>query len=119
MAGRKWTNKQALNIYVESNFNKSETARKLNMTHVNFHQCIRRDPNLKKILEEAEELRLDVAEGVLNKLVTDNNIHAVRYLLDRKGRKRGYGEKVEVVGDDAKKFSELKITDNGKVIELK
>lgn len=120
MSKRKWTNKQALEAYVEANFNKAETARRLNITHVNFHQCIRRDPDLKKILEEAEELRLDMAEGVLNDLAKLGDVRAVKYLLDRKGRDRGYGEKVEVLSDEnARKFSSVKITDHGKVIELK
>ena len=117
---RRWTNKQALELYVETNFNKAETARRLNITHVNFHQCIRRDPNLKKILQEAEELRLDMAEGVLNDLTMKGDIKAVKYLLDRKERERGYGEKLEVLSDEStRKFSTLKITDHGKVIELK
>ena len=42
-------------------------------------------------LAEAEECRLDVAESQLQKLVEGGNLKAIIYLLDRRGKGRGYG----------------------------
>ena len=64
-----------------------------------------RNPDLKQIYIEAmraeldrqkvvEEERLDKAEAKLDELVQDGDVQAVKFYLDRKGRSRGYGEKV-------------------------
>ncbi len=51
---------------------------------------------LDKVKLEAEERRLDIAEGVVDKLVEMTEDGATtRWLLDRKGRTRGYGQVVK------------------------
>lgn len=118
--GRRWSYKDAIKFYIETNFSKKLTSQKLGINHITLHRALKGDPEFQKLFNEAEELRLDMAEEALNNLAAQEDMRAVKFLLDRKGRSRGYGEKVEVVNDENnRKFSSVKITDNGKIIELK
>lgn len=96
MPSHKYTNEQIAAAFREKNFVKTHTARKLGMTVQNLHYLINTREGLKKMLDEAMEERLDIAESALLDLVKDKNFLAVKLVLESLGRKRGYGNRIEV-----------------------
>jgi hypothetical protein len=111
------TNNDIVDLYIKNGYNLSEVARKVKMCPMAMHARKKHDTKLAELLKEAEELRLDIAESVLDKLVISENMNAVKFYLDRKGKERGFGEKVEVITGE-KKFAKIKFTEEGKTIEL-
>ncbi len=53
-------------------------------------------PQLRELLEDQREELLDNAERGLVKAVNAGNLTAIRFVLSRLGRSRGYGQKLEV-----------------------
>jgi len=51
----RYTHKQILETYISSNFNKSKTAVKLNMSRHGLYMRINNNPELKRMLIDAEE----------------------------------------------------------------
>ena len=97
----RYTNKQIVKAYKSVNFNKTKTAKKLGMCTQNLYFLLKNDPKLKEMFKQAEEERIDIAEDVLLQLIRDDkNFQAVKFFLETKGRKRGYGNKVEVTHVD-------------------
>lgn len=113
------TNQELVDAYVKFKLSKTKVAKHFDMTLVNLHTRLRKNKELRAAFDIAEEVRLDLAEENLSKLVKKSDLKAIKYILDRKGRVRGYGEKVEVIDKDRKKFSSVKITNDGEVLELK
>ncbi len=115
-----YTNRQIVNFYIENNFNKCKAAAAMGMSAVNLFRLINEREGLKDMMTEVEEQRIDMAEAKLQELISFGDFRAVKFFLDRKGRKRGYGQKVEIIKDEGdRKFSVVKIIDGEKVIELK
>lgn len=113
------TNKQIVAVYIQTNFSKTKTAEQLGMTWATLYQRIERSPELKAMITEAEEMRIDIAEETLHELINFKDFRAVKFFLETKGRKRGYGQKIEIDrGEGDRKFSTVKIVDGQKVIEL-
>jgi len=50
-------------------------------------------------LEEVREKLLDAAEALYRNAVLNGDLEAAKFILRTIGRKRGYGDKVEVAGD--------------------
>lgn len=118
-ATKVYTNKQIIEVYIKCNFNKVKLAEALDLGYSMLNKRITTDPKLKAMFEEAEEMRIDMAEGVLNELVQFRDVKAVKFFLERKARKRGYGQKIEIdKGEGDRKFSTVKIVDGDKIIEL-
>lgn len=116
-----YSNKQLLATYIKSNFNKMEMARTLGMSHQNIYVLMKSRPELKRMMEEAEDMRIDVAENQLYDLIEkQKNLKAIKFFLETKGRKRGYGQRIEVSNEGGeKKYSSAKIVNGETVIELK
>lgn len=86
---RKWGGIQAL------------AAKELKTTRQNVHQRIKGSPALQTLLAEIEDENLDIGEGHILKGLRAGDKEMVRYYMDRKGRKRGYGNSVSVGTDEA------------------
>ena len=56
------------------------------------------EPKVAECLEEEEGKVLDVCELKLMEKIFAGDLGAIKYLLDRKGRKRGFGDQVQVTG---------------------
>lgn len=80
---------------------KARAAVALGVTRQAVQDRVERSPALKKLLTQLPEELLDVAEGYIAVGVRAGDKDYVRYYLDRKGRTRGYGNKVETSFDDA------------------
>lgn len=54
------------------------------------------DPELSQMLQNEMEGVLDMAESVVYQSAKDGNTHDAKWLLSKKGKARGFGDKVEV-----------------------
>lgn len=80
---------------------KALAAKELKTTRQNINGRVNRSPKIQEALSEIEEENLDIGEGHLIKALRNGDKDTVRYYLDRKGKKRGYGNRVDVGVDDA------------------
>tara|TARA_Y100000310_G_C20290019_1_gene626756 strand:- start:70 stop:480 length:411 start_codon:yes stop_codon:yes gene_type:complete len=72
---------------------KSQAARILGVSRPTVDKYIRDIPEAAAAFKEADEALLDAAEGVLyTKALREKDGLSLRYLLDTKGKRRGYGK---------------------------
>ena len=115
-----YTNNQIVAAYVKNNFSKTNAAIELKTSLQNLIKTIKNRPDLQEMITTAEEMRIDIAEEKLQQMISFGDFRAVKFFLERKGIKKGYGAKLELVRDDNdRKFSIAKMVDGQKVIELK
>jgi hypothetical protein len=74
-------------------------ARALGVSRNSLMIRIAKEPELRKVRDEAVEIMLDIAEGHLMNGIRSGDKKDVRYFLRTRGRNRGYGDRTEVVGD--------------------
>jgi hypothetical protein len=67
-------------------------ARLLGMTRQAMHDRIARTPHLAQLVSDIEQTLLDEAEGVIRRAVRAGDRATIRWYLDRRGQKRGYGK---------------------------
>ena len=91
-----YTNHQIIDALVRTNFVKQKACKLLGMSKQALYYRLERDETLQRQLALALDDRLDIAEGELMKLVKGGNFQAIKFFLETIGRKRGYGQKVEV-----------------------
>lgn len=72
----------------------------LGMTRQAVFDRVQKSPELKRLLVTLEEELLDTGEGHITKGVKSGDKEYVRYYMERKGRRRGYGNKVETSFDE-------------------
>ena len=94
------SNAQIVEAYTNADFNKSKTARDLGIKYSALLYLIKNDPDLKSMMHEALETRVDLAEKGLQELIAENNFPAIKFFLENKGRDRGYGNRIEVQSAD-------------------
>lgn len=82
-------------VILEYHGNLTDIAAHFNVTRRTIHNWISKDPTgkIKKIVEEAREYLLDIAEKSLARKVVDGNLSATIFLLKTLGKYRGYIEK--------------------------
>jgi DNA-binding Lrp family transcriptional regulator len=78
----------------------SAAASDLGITAQAVRDRIRRSGHLQDVLADIDVSLLDDAESVLRKAIRAGDTATTRWFLERKGRARGYGTKVDVVTDD-------------------
>ena len=60
------------------------------------HKLVNLDEDTKRAYKDEDEKVLDLAESELIKAIKKGDLQSIRYILSTKGKRRGYGEKVEV-----------------------
>lgn len=75
-------------------------AAELGITRQSVHERVRNSERLQAARIDIDETILDVAEGVMWQGILDKDLPTTRWLLDRKGRRRGYSPKTEIGGID-------------------
>jgi hypothetical protein len=73
----------------------TQAAKKAGMSYKALYERIQKSPELKLLLEETLEEKLDFAEGHLMQLVGTGELGAICFFLKTKGKKRGFVERVE------------------------
>ena len=96
------TDERITKVYKNSNFNKSATARALGISSSYLYKLIETREDLTTMMYDAQEERLDNAEEALAKLVDLDNFQAIKFTLETKGRRRGYGKSIELTGSTEK-----------------
>lgn len=71
-------------------------AKKLNITYNAIYDRIKKSPDLQRYLIALEETNLDFTEIALMKGIKKGDAQLIKYHLNTKGRKRGYGEHSEL-----------------------
>ena len=74
---------------------KALAAKELNTSRQNIQVRVNNSPRLQQEIADIDEENLDIGEGHLVKLLRKGDKDIVKYFLDRKGKKRGYGTKIE------------------------
>ena len=80
----------------------STIARKLDIAWSTARVKVEADPVTKQAYEDECERVLDLAEATIIKSVEGGDTSDAKWLLARKGKKRGYGDKLELGGDGEK-----------------
>jgi len=74
----------------------SAIAKTLGCKIESIRNAINSNPELKELVYEQREELLDNAERGLVKAVNAGKLEAIKFVLSRLGRNRGYGQKIEV-----------------------
>lgn len=74
----------------------SHAAKKLKMERHSVYERIANSDYLKRVLKEMEEDMVETAEGVVAHHLKRKDKDIAKYVLDRKARKRGWGQKIDV-----------------------
>lgn len=75
----------------------SVAAELIGMNHCHLCVRVKESKYLQEIIELASERMLDEGEVGLRKLIEEQNLGAICFLLKTKGKKRGYSENVPVM----------------------
>jgi hypothetical protein len=75
-------------------------ARALGCDRSTIHRYVNDYATVREAYEEANETNLDIAEGKLLEQVRAGDPKQIQFFLRTKGRSRGYGDKMEVTGED-------------------
>lgn len=93
---KNYSKEQVLEAIKGSHQNMSKISRNLDCDwrtaerYANLWECT------KKALADEGEKILDIAEMVIEKSIIEGNTQDAKWLLSKKGKKRGYGDKLEV-----------------------
>lgn len=79
---------------------KAAAAQALGTTRQNVQQRVDRSAHLQAVLREIDEGLLDLAEGAVIKSINKGDSRTARWLLEMKGKSRGYINKVETSFDE-------------------
>lgn len=101
MAKRTVTDFQLADALKKAGGIKSDAAKLVKLTRQTVQERVEKTPMLQEAVRQAEEELLDIAESQLKKSVRRGDKDMVRFQLQQKGRKRGYGNSVQVGIDDA------------------
>lgn len=78
----------------------TDVAKQLGCERKTVYLYLERYPELNEIRAEANDELIDMAESGLRKSVGEGYFPAIRFVLQTKGKNRGYSERVQVVGAD-------------------
>lgn len=91
---------ELVSIIEEKRGNIANIARHYGMTRGTIYNRIKESALAQQALEDARESMLDQAENILYNKVLEGNTVELIFFLKTQGYKRGYGEKVENVGEN-------------------
>lgn len=108
MANKQKFTKKALIKAIENSFGvKSRIVARLGCARNTLDNYLKRYPELNLLMADEAERILDVAEEGLHDLAMFGDLNAIRFLLERKGRHRGWGPRTEITGADGKPVLEI------------
>lgn len=92
--GKQHTIEQMAEALTMSHGYVSAAAQILELTPAAIYKRIKENKKLRDLLKEIAESKLDIAENKLVTAVNNGEPWAIKYLLENKGRERGYGKQV-------------------------
>jgi len=76
----------------------SNACKEFNMARATYFDWLR-NPDFAQAVEDVHEAVLDWAESVLQEKIADKDGRSVEFFLKAKGKKRGYGDTLDVHGN--------------------
>lgn len=101
MPTQKITDEQIITALIAAGGVYAHAAQKLGIGHTTLRRRVETKQALIDARDEGKQLVLDAAETALFKAVREGKAWAVKYILSRLGRGRGYGAKLELEGSNA------------------
>ena len=92
----KLTTKKILDAVKHSAGVKSEIAKKLGVHRHTIDRYQKKYPTVRLAIEEEENNILDAAENNIFKAINAGDIDVSKWLLSRRGRSRGYSDKIDI-----------------------
>lgn len=89
--------------------NISKAAALLGVGRTSVARFVQQNPDLHSVLDEYTETIIDVAEDVLKEQVKEGDGAQVRFLLNTKGKNRGYTTRQEMTGKDGAALDFMKV----------
>lgn len=80
---------------------KALAAKECGITRQTMQERVDGNPKFQAVIKQIEDETLDIGEGHIVKGVRDGDKDWTKYYMTAKGRKRGYGNKVETSVDEA------------------
>lgn len=85
--------KRFIDVFVGNNGNISKTCKEIGISRGTYYNWIK-DTKFDESIKEIEDVNIDFVESKLFELIDKNNITAIIYYLNNKGRKRGYNSPI-------------------------
>ena len=95
----KLTTKKILDAVKHSAGIKSEIAKKLGVHRHTIDRYQKKYPTVRQAIEEEENNILDAAENNIFKAINAGDIDVSKWFLSRRGKKRGYSDKLDIEKD--------------------
>tara|TARA_R110001599_G_scaffold101758_2_gene260058 strand:- start:2374 stop:2811 length:438 start_codon:yes stop_codon:yes gene_type:complete len=95
----------------------SKVAEQLDVTTATIYRRMKNSPKIQARLEDADERQVDKALGVLDAHLESQSLNAAKYVLDNRGKKKGFGANAreEVEEDDKSSGISLSQLDTSKM----
>ena len=88
-----------------------EQATGVRVTRQAVHERVKRNPRLRRAIQETEEEVLDLAENVVLKSLNNGDFNAARFVLETRGKHRGYTRReVFALTIDPRRLSDEELT---------
>ena len=114
--GKRIVRKELIAALESCGGNQSRAAEALGVNRAAVCQQLKRFPELRTILEQSVERRVDTIEDKLYSLCLEGDTRAITLFLKAKGKGRGYVERQEVTGANGKDVASVVVylPDNGR-----
>ncbi len=89
------TRRALANAFAETRGNVVETCKRVGVNTRTYYYHLEEYPEFRSQIEMIQDAQLDVAQQALYDLVEDRHFGAIKYILDKQGEKRGFGDKVK------------------------
>lgn len=97
------TDEQLVKAIFASKGNVTQAAKMVKVDRSHFYQLIHDNPELQAALDQAREIKIDHVETRLDQLIDSMDEHvafkAVQFFLNTQGRRRGYGNALDLTSD--------------------
>lgn len=97
-----YSNEQIIDALEKTGGNQAAAARALDCSRNTIRNRINSSEEVKEAYDSVNEANLDRAENELMELVQSGDFKAIKFYLRTKGRKRGYGDKMDITTDGDK-----------------
>ena len=77
---------------------KSDAVKRLKCSYNCLIEYLEKYPQLEDVIDELDEEMLDLSESKLKKHIKAGTLDAIKFHLERKGKKRGYVKQQEIAG---------------------
>ena len=91
--------KEFINAMYKTKCNVSESCSIAGISRQTFYNWTNKDPEFAEAVEEANEANVDFVESSLLQRINEGDTTAIIFYLKTKGKKRGYVETQEIVGN--------------------